>query len=103
MIWKNTDQKKFLITISIAVLLFYFPLIIGSDYYRDDLFRVVQQKPGWSALGRPFADLFAYILSANWQFLPDSSPFFLVSALLILIASTYRTIQIRKIPFNKVS
>lgn len=103
MIWKNTDQKKFLITISTAVLLFYFPLIIRSDYYRDDLFRVVQQKPGWSALGRPFADLFAYILSANWQFLPDSSPFFLVSALLILIASTYRTIQLRNIPFNAIT
>lgn len=100
MICENRDQKNFLITIVVAVLAFYFPLIIGNDYYRDDLFRVVRQQPGWAELGRPFADLFAYFISADWQVLPDSSPFFLLLALVIVVVSTYYTLQIRKFQFN---
>lgn len=100
MICKNTDQKKFLITASLAILVFYFPLIILNDYYRDDYFRVSSNVPGWIDLGRPFADLLAFFLSANWQFLPDSSPFFLIVSLLIVIASTCYTLSIRKIPYT---
>ena len=100
MICDNTDQKKFLITASIATVLFYFPLVIGSYYYRDDFERLLSQKPGWSELGRPFADLLAYFLSADWQWLPDSSPFFLLVALFLTIISTCLSLKIRAIPFN---
>lgn len=100
MICDNTDQKKFLITTSIATVLFYFPLVIGSYYYRDDFERLLSQKPGWSELGRPFADILAYFLSADWQWVPDSSPFFLLVALFLTIISTCLSLKIRAIPFN---
>ena len=100
MIGDNTDQKKFLITTSIATVLFYFPLVIGSYYYRDDFERLISQKPGWGELGRPFADILAYFLSADWQWVPDSSPFFLLVALFLTIISTCLSLKIRAIPFN---
>lgn len=103
MIYKNADHKNFLITTTIAILVFYFPLIIWNDYYKDDYFRVVLNKPDWGVLGRPFADIFAYFLSADWQFLPDSSPFFLIVALAIIIFSTCYTLSVRNIPFNALT
>ena len=103
MIYKNADHKKFLIITTIAILVFYFPLIIWNDNYKDDYFRIVFNKPDWTILGRPFADILAYFLSVDWQFLPDSSPFFLLIALLIVIFSICYTLSVRNIPFNALT
>ena len=103
MICENTDQKKFYITATIATLLFYFPLILSNYYYRDDFERLVSQTPGWSEYGRPFADVLAFFLSADWQWMPDSSPFFLIIALCLTIVSACLCLKIRSIPFNAVT
>ncbi|MHC5307327.1 glucosyltransferase domain-containing protein [Bartonella sp. LJL80] len=97
---KLDNNQKFYITAILSILVFYFPLIISNDYYRDDYFRVVEQQPGWSPLGRPFADILAHIISADWQWLPDSSPLFLVVALVLIVTATCRALQVRKLPFN---
>lgn len=98
--YENRDQSKFLITTIIAVCLFYFPLVIWNYYYRDDFGRVVTQDPGWAIYGRPFADLFAYLINVDFQRLTDSSPFFLLMALFLVVFSAYKALQIRQIPFN---
>lgn len=103
MICKSTDQRNFLITATIAALVFYFPLLIGSYYYRDDFGRLVTQTPGWTEFGRPFADLLTLFLSADWQWMPDSSPFFLLAALFLTITSACLSLKIRAIPFNVTS
>ncbi|WP_295896173.1 glucosyltransferase domain-containing protein [uncultured Bartonella sp.] len=100
MLGKNTDQRKFLTTATIATLVFYFPLLMGSYYYRDDFERLITQKPGWSQFGRPFADLLTFFLSADWQWMPSSSPFFLLIALFLTATSACLSLKIRNIPFN---
>lgn len=100
MICKNTDQRNFLTTATIAALFFYFPLITGNFYYRDDFVRLVTQNPAWSEYGRPFADLLTFFLSADWQWMPDSSPFFLLVSLFLTITSACLSLKIRNVPFN---
>lgn len=103
MIFKNTDQKNFCITASIATFLFYFPLILNNYYYRDDYIRLYTQTPGWSEYGRPFADVLTLFLSGDWQWLPDSAPFFLLVALFLTVVSACVSLNIRSIPFNSIT
>ncbi|EJF88704.1 glucosyltransferase domain-containing protein [Bartonella tamiae] len=103
MIEQKTNYQKFLITATLACLIFYLPLILQNDYYRDDYFRIIDRYPGWTPFGRPFADIFAYFISADWQWLPDSSPFFLIISLCLVVFSTCYALKYREIPFNTLT
>lgn len=63
--------------ISIAYCL---PIILGTSYYYDDLFRAYSGYSSWNSDGRPFANLFYQILTF-WQTMPDTFPLAIIVAL----------------------
>ncbi|EOG8149535.1 glucosyltransferase domain-containing protein [Citrobacter werkmanii] len=77
------------------VLLYTLPIIFGTSYYYDDLFRAYAGYT-WSSDGRVFADLFYQLLTFN-QTMPDTFPLALIISLFAfsytgnLLSITYKT------------
>ncbi|EFT8543656.1 hypothetical protein HVI29_001946, partial [Salmonella enterica subsp. enterica serovar Johannesburg] len=74
---KNNFTYIFLIA-----FLYCLPIILGTSYYYDDLFRAYSGYSSWNADGRPFANLFYQILTFG-QTMPDSFPVALILAIAI--------------------
>ncbi|EPC7542065.1 glucosyltransferase domain-containing protein [Morganella morganii] len=76
-------MKKFnFIAIAIISILYCAPIIFGTSYYYDDLFRAYSGYSSWNDDGRPFANLFYQILTFG-QTMPDSFPVALILAIAI--------------------
>src|SRR5690625_7772912 len=91
---KEYDLKTFLIIFFVA-LLFYYPVIYGSGFYADDVFRVnvYRKGVGWHYLGRHLATTIAQLYSNSRNLVVDASPLsWLASA--ALMAATAKLIYL---------
>ncbi|EAT0103296.1 hypothetical protein DPD11_13485 [Salmonella enterica subsp. salamae] len=68
--------------IFLIVLLYCAPILLGTSYYYDDLFRAYSGYSSWNSDGRPFANLFYQIITFG-QTMPDTFPLPIVIALAI--------------------
>ncbi|MBJ9335175.1 MULTISPECIES: glucosyltransferase domain-containing protein [Citrobacter] len=55
------------------IIMYLIPLLIGNLYYYDDLYRAYLGYMSWDTDGRPFANLFYFVLTFG-QTLPDIYP-----------------------------
>lgn len=85
---KEYDLKTFLIIFFVA-LLFYYPVIYGSGFYADDVFRVnVSRKGfGWHYLGRHLATTIAQLYSNSRNLIVDASPLGWLASVALMAAS----------------
>lgn len=64
-----------------AITVFYCgPIILGTSYYYDDLFRAYLGYSSWDSDGRPFANLFYQVITFG-QTMPDTFPLALIVSL----------------------
>lgn len=63
-------------------LLYCTPILLGTSYYYDDLFRAYSGYSSWSSDGRPFANFFYQIITF-YQTMPDIFPLPVIIALAI--------------------
>ncbi|EFE7777526.1 hypothetical protein F6W12_18660, partial [Escherichia coli] len=75
-------KKSNLITISTLAIVYCLPIIFGTSYYYDDLFRAYSGYSSWNSDGRPFANIFYQILTFG-QTMPDMFPVALIISIFI--------------------
>lgn len=68
---KYNNQLIFMASI---VSLFMLPLITSNIYYVDDLYRSITGFGGWSAMGRPLADVLNLVFSPKYGTTVDIAP-----------------------------
>lgn len=73
--YKEFDVKVFILLMVVSFL-FYYPVVYGSGFYADDVFRVNASSHGfgWHSLGRFFATAIALIYSNNTGLIVDATP-----------------------------
>ncbi|HBU8849349.1 TPA: glucosyltransferase domain-containing protein [Citrobacter sedlakii] len=83
-------MKKFnFYAVAAISILYCLPIILGTSYYYDDLFRAYSGYSSWDSDGRPFANLF-YQLVTFGQTMPDTFPFALILSILIFAYVGYK-------------
>lgn len=75
-------KKSNLIIISTLAIVYCLPIIFGTSYYYDDLFRAYSGYSSWNSDGRPFANIFYQILTFG-QTMPDMFPVALIISIFI--------------------
>lgn len=87
------SQKEYhlevIFIISLAALLFYYPIIYGSGFYADDVFRVNVDRKGfhWHGLGRHLATTIAQLYSNSRNLIVDASPLTWLFSVALIAAS----------------
>ncbi|CZU76985.1 glucosyltransferase domain-containing protein [Enterobacter hormaechei] len=84
----HLNKKDFAICFS-AAFAFFLPLMMAGVYYRDDLDRATTGYFGWSALGRPFADLILVLLSSSSTHAVNLFPLSIVYTAVFIALAAY--------------
>ncbi|EFJ3328968.1 hypothetical protein G5I70_004439, partial [Escherichia coli] len=81
------------IVIAAGLTLFYaIPLLLGTSYYNDDIFRSVWSYYGWQGDGRPLAEAI-YRTITTGDVLPDYFPGMTILALILYSAVSLKVCE----------
>lgn len=82
------EGRKVAIALFIFGIIYSFPLLVGGYLYEDDYQRLYYGYSGWSANGRPLADVIFYLISPGGSIL-DIYPLGQIASLLICCCIGY--------------